>query len=106
MKALIFLSTLFLGGCAHSIHLVHAGGFDHSSSKGAKMIEARSEQFAVMGFVFDTNYVDQAYSKLQDECRGGNIEGVVTQYSTSLGFFSWTHKILMRGWCFSSNKSA
>ena len=30
----------------------------------------------------------------------GRIEGITTQISTSLGFFSWTNKVLMKGFCF------
>jgi hypothetical protein len=63
------------------------------------MVEARTEQFVIMGFTGDTKYVDQAYDKLQGTCQGGKIQGITTQFSTSHGFFSWTNKILMRGLC-------
>ncbi|HEY8270176.1 MAG TPA: hypothetical protein VIG33_04760, partial [Pseudobdellovibrionaceae bacterium] len=46
-----------------------------------------------------TNYVDQARRKLISQCPHGEISGISTQYSTSLGFFSWTHKVLMQGLC-------
>jgi len=63
------------------------------------MVKATAEQFVVMGFVYDTNYVDTARKKLIAQCPDGNISGISTQYSTSLGFFSWTSKILMQGLC-------
>lgn len=93
-KSLALLSFLFLGACAHSVHLYKV---DNSTQTG-QLIESQSEQFVVMGFTQDTNYVNQAFDKLKAQCHG-RIEGINTRYSTSLGFFSWTNKIRMRGYC-------
>jgi hypothetical protein len=80
--------------------LVHLSGFDPRVKKGTgKMIEARSEQFTIMGFTMDTNYVEQARESLMNQCANGQIEGISTQFSTSHGFFSWRNKILMKGIC-------
>ena len=108
MKKLL-LSTLaislfaILGGCTHSIHMVHTDGFDGQmpSASKAKYIEARSEQNVVLWFADDTDYVEEAKDKLMKQC-DGNIRAVSTQYSTSHGFLHWTNKILMKGVCVSS----
>lgn len=94
--SLLLLSLLVLSGCAHSVHQYSVNSSD---SRSGKLVEANSEQFVVLGFVSDTKYVDQAFDRLKSQCPGGRIEGINTRYSTSLGFFSWTNKILMRGYC-------
>lgn len=105
MKKLFLTAFLFLSfSCAHSIHMVQATSFDTSEKAGkSRVIEARSKQFVVMDFVTQTDYADEAYEILLSQCPNGRIEGVVTQFSTSLGFFSWTNKILMKGLCFSNS---
>ncbi len=94
------VGTLFLSGCAHSIHQVHTSDFMPSAQiTSGRMLKATSEQFTILGFVGDTNYVEQAYESLMNQCTDGVITGITTQYSTSFGFFSWTNKILMQGLC-------
>ncbi|XGC82402.1 hypothetical protein ACES2L_07925 [Bdellovibrio bacteriovorus] len=100
MKALFLISLLFLGACAHSVHEVHTSDFTPSAPiESGTMVKAYSEQFVVFYFTGNTDYVDQAYYKLMDACPGGAVSGITTQYTTSLGFFSWTNKILMQGLC-------
>ena len=41
-----------------------------------------------------------AYKRLQEKCPKGRIEGITSQFSTSLSFFSWTNKILLKGLCY------
>jgi hypothetical protein len=62
------------------------------------LIEVSSEQTVVLGFAFDTDYVDQAYRELQKKCPT-DIVAVNTQYSTSHGFLHWTNKIRMKAVC-------
>lgn len=100
MKKLIkfFVPFMFFTGCVHSVHQHHVGDFSPYSSQGKK-IEAYAEQFVVLGFVGQTDYVDKAYDDFQRQCKNSEIVGVSTQYWTSLGFFSYTNKILMQGRC-------
>ncbi len=102
MKTFILLITLTtaLSSCMHSIHQVHVSDFDpYAGTEKGKIVKAKAEQFVIMGFVSDSKYVDQAYMDLHQKCKKGRIQGITTQYSTSLGFFSWTNKILMQGLC-------
>jgi hypothetical protein len=101
MKVVKLLTILLLfSGCAHSIHQVHTSDFHPGTPiESGEMVKAKSEQFVIFGFVGQTNYVDEAYTKLMASCEGGMLTGITTQYSTSLGFFSWTNKILMQGLC-------
>lgn len=94
------LPSVLLSGCAHSIHQVHTSDFTPSAKiTSGRMLKATSEQFTILGFVGNTEYVEEAYKALMNQCADGVITGVTTQYSTSFGFFSWTNKILMQGLC-------
>lgn len=105
MKKLLLLSLLMLSACAHSVHEVHTSDFMPGTPiESGEMVKASTEQFVVMGFVGDTNYVDQAYKKLMSACPNGVITGITTQYTTSMSFFSWTNKILMQGLCLPPRK--
>lgn len=101
MRSLLLgIALALLGGCTHSIHMVHVSDYEpYAKLEGGDIIKANSEQFVVMGFVDNTAYVNQAFERLQDKCPNGRIQGITTQYSTSHGFFSWTNKILMQGLC-------
>ena len=101
-KALILLlSILFLlGGCTHAVHQYHVSETEKISRKSkVKNITTISEQYVVMGFVTQTDYVNTAYANLQKKCRTGSVTGIHTRFSTSHGFFSWTNKVKMSGIC-------
>lgn len=105
-RAVAALSLLSLGACAHSIHLVHTSDFIPGTPvESGTMVKGYAEQFVVLGFVQDTNYVDTAYQRIQAECPNGVVTGITTQISTSLGFFSWTNKALMQGLCLNRPKA-
>ena len=93
MKKLLLPVLFVLGGCSHSIHMVNTSGFnsnDLPSHKKAKNV--------VLGFAFDTDYVDEARASLLAQCPG-EIKAVSSQFSTSHGFLHWTNKVLMKGVC-------
>lgn len=94
------LALLCLQGCAHSVHQVSVSGYEpYSTKSGGKEIKAESEQFVILSFITQNDYVDLAYNQLTSQCKDGDIVGITTQYSTSLGFFSWHNKIKIRGLC-------
>lgn len=96
----VFLPLFLLAGCTHSIHMVHTDGFSSGIPASDKVyyVEAVATQDVVFFFAFDTDYVDEAKSMLEQQCPG-KLSAVSTQYSTSHGFFHWTNKILMKGLC-------
>ncbi len=99
-KFFALFMALFLSACAHSIHEVHTSDFSPGAAiESGEMVKGSGEQFVVLGFVQQTNYVNQAYHQIMKACPKGTLTGITTQYSTSLGFFSWTNKILMQGLC-------
>ncbi len=96
---ILTLSVLWMSACAHSVHLIHTSDFDGAVpyEKGEPIIAER-EQFVILGFASDTDYVEAAYQELLDQC-SGRITGITTKFSTALGFMSWTNKIRMEGLC-------
>jgi hypothetical protein len=89
-----------LSGCAHSVHQVHVSEINQVPTSGAgRIVRAEAEQFVVLGVARETQFVEQAYSRLLQQCSGQPINGVSTQFMTSLGFFSWTNKVLVQGYC-------
>src|SRR5262249_50046906 len=99
-KSLLLISTIWLFGCTHSLHLVNFSDFrPYGAEARGKVINAKSEQFVILGFVGDTNYVEEAYHKLQRECPQGAITGISSRFYTSHGFFSWTNHLEMQGLC-------
>lgn len=101
MLNLIKVATMIsLTGCAYSVHQVHTGDFTPFSrmNKGRK-IHAQAEQFVILGFVGNVDFVKRAYEELQAKCPNKKIVGITTEHVTHLGFFSWTNKVHMRGRC-------
>jgi len=102
MKRLITLAitSLLASGCTHSIHQQYISDIDTglSQATNTRTVVVTSEQSVVLGFVFDTDYVDQAYADLKQQCPG-RIGAIATQYSTSHGFMHWTNKIRMEAIC-------
>jgi hypothetical protein len=91
---------LLASGCTHSLHQVYVsdfgGGIDFSKDR---KVEAQAEQFVVLGFVTQTDHINQAHTQLQNECPRGEILGITTEHWTSHGFLSWTNKLRMQGYC-------
>ena len=102
--SVVLLAT---SACTHSIHKVHVSDFSpYAPVEQGKIVKASAEQFTVMGFVKETDYVDQAVEKLKSECPSGELTGITTQFSTSHGFFSWTNKVLLQGLCLADNSKS
>ena len=102
MKLILASIMVLLAGCTHSVHLSHQSDFmpnaPTATAAQKQWVEVRAEQRVILGFAFDTDYVDDAYNQLQQHCEG-ELAAVNTQFSTSHGFFYWTNKIRMKGVC-------
>lgn len=97
--ALAFL-LLTSASCTHALHVVHEGDIDRiPTGREFRRVKSQSEQFVVLGFVQQTDYVNQAFRDLAKQCPGHEVEGIQTRYSTSHGFLSWTNKVVMQGYC-------
>ncbi|MCB1192583.1 MAG: hypothetical protein H7A23_04975 [Leptospiraceae bacterium] len=100
-RVLCFLPVcLMIFSCTHSVHMYAAGDIEKPISvTSMKQVSSDSEQFTVLGFIFDTNYVDEAVEKLRSQCEKGNIHFISSRYSTSHGFLSWKNKLHLEGYC-------
>ena len=89
MKLILSVLSLVLLSCAHSVHEVHTSDFSpYARIEDGDMVKGSGEQFVILGFTDNTNYVDQAYQQLRKACPQGRITGITTQISTSLGILS------------------
>ncbi len=105
LRALLLASALGLCACTHSLHVLQVSDFGptYAAFNKGELVTSESEQFVIMGFVTQTDYVNAAYTRLMSKCEAGNIQGIQTEYFTDHGFFSWTNRIRMQGLCLKRN---
>jgi len=102
MKAQLVLMSCILGGlsCSYSIHQVHCSGVDYPVPSGTgRPVEVVVEERVILGFAFDTEYVERAYIQLQEECPRGSLQAITTRYSTALSFLSWVETLRLEALC-------
>ena len=109
MKSLLLLAAsaaaLVSSGCAHSLHQHHAAdgttgtGLTPQQLQRATVVEGRSEEFIILSFSGQTDYVEKAYQNLLARCPKGQIVGTHTTFETALSFLSYTNKVIMKGYC-------
>lgn len=99
-RFLLTIAFIFLKACSSSVHQYNAGDVRSPlPAKSIKKISAESEQFTILGFVFDTNYVTEAVDKLNEQCPDAWIQGIIIRYSTAHGFMSWKNRVYLEGYC-------
>jgi glutamate synthase domain-containing protein 1 len=96
-----FVLLSLTAGCTHAVHNYHVSDsrVNFAQSKNIQKISSQAEQLVILGFVGQTDYVNQAFQSLQNSCSQGRITQIHTRYSTSHGFLSWTNKIKMQAYC-------
>jgi hypothetical protein len=93
------LAALLSSGCTYSVHQVALGTFDDLPPNARlRPIEAEGDQkvFIATG---DTDFADEAMQQLAERCPGGQVVGIQARHSTSLGFFVYTNKLKVTGYC-------
>ncbi|ALO34602.1 hypothetical protein CMT41_07640 [Colwellia sp. MT41] len=103
MKKIFLLLTLLmlalLGGCTSSIHMSQVDiDSNYHELDSYKVIEIEESQKNMLGFVFHTDYVDQAYTNLLRQCPNGTAI-INVEYLTNHGFLSWTDIIRIKAIC-------
>jgi hypothetical protein len=86
-----------LSACTHSVHQIAMSGF--GDLRGARMVEAEAEQFVVLSLATDTDFADEAFMKLLQQCPDGALRGIQARHSTSHSFLSYTNRLKMRAFC-------
>jgi hypothetical protein len=77
---------------------VDVGSNDANKVEVGQVIEIEKYQKNILGFVYNTDYVDLAYKNLLVECPNGTSM-INVEYLTNHGFFSWTDKIRIKAVC-------
>jgi hypothetical protein len=96
----LFLLVMSFSNCMSSLHQFNqADVVNIQEYSTVKKIEADSEQFAFLGFVYETNYVEKGIEELLSKCKNGSVEQIGTTFKTKLGFLSWTNQIHLVGYC-------
>jgi hypothetical protein len=101
-SALCALLGVLASGCTYSMHEYQAAGYAAVPTAGgprqAEWIHAHGEQRVILGVTDNTDYIDHAYADLLDQCTG-EVVGLNTRFSTSLGFLSYKNVVEMRAMC-------
>ncbi len=97
---LTVISIMMLSACTSSIHMsqVDIGSNSQKDLDEGKVIAIEKSQKNILGFVYDSNYVDQAYAELLQRCPNGTAM-INVEYLTNHGFLSWTDKIRLKAIC-------
>lgn len=100
LRAALIAGLPVFAACTHSIHQVQVSDFQpYAAIESGNVVKGYAEQFVVLGFTQETNYVNEAVHQLADACPVGELTGITTQISTSHGFLSWKNKALIQGLC-------
>ena len=99
-KLFSLLMVVMLSACTSSIHMsqVDVGTNSQQELASGKVINIEKSQKIFLGFVYDSNYVDQAYKQLLLQCPNGTSM-INVEYLTNHGFLSWTDKIRIKALC-------
>lgn len=99
--ACVFLLAL-IQSCAYSVHQVYIGSMDPNVKIGStgKWLEADAKAFVILGFHFDTKYIDEAKRELESKC-SGRLAQVTTEHLTAYWFLSYDQKVVLKGLCLS-----
>lgn len=97
---LTLLALMVLSACTSSIHMsqVDVGRNSKNELVNGKVIAIEKSQKNIMGFVYNSHYVDQAYVDLLQQCPNGTAM-INVEYLTNHGFLSWTDKIRIKAIC-------
>ena len=97
---LIMLFTLVSTmGCSYSVHQQYISSMDPNASYGkGKWVEVTTSDFVILSFATQSNYVEDAYKRLESECKG-RIAQVTTEHLTAYKFLSYDQKLILKGLC-------
>ncbi len=101
MRFLLPFVLLFTVGC----HTINSVSLTQIPQQRSKKVEAEVSKFIFLGFNFNNDYVDNLSQKLQDQCEGGQVRGILTK-DTVINYFLMlfhTRQITASGYCVSGN---
>lgn len=102
-KILLKLSCLtMLYSCAS----VNSVSLTQIPTNKKNAIEAKVNKFVFLAFNFDNDYVDGLTKQLKDQCKGGQVKGILTKHETKGYFLFFDHIITAKGYCIKGGNKA
>ena len=108
MRYTILLITIILillaTACTHAVHSYNAGNYMDTNGRIVSLaqsepISVKKSRHVILGFVFDTDYVKEAYDELLNRCEDGEITGIQVRHITDLSFLNYTDHIQITARC-------
>lgn len=93
------LLLLLASGCMHSVHQVALGEFEELPPDAQRRpIEVETEQsvFLASG---NTDFADEAMTRLAERCPNGRVTGIQARHSTDLGFLVHENHLKITAYC-------
>ncbi|MEK6606602.1 MAG: hypothetical protein AABZ30_02975 [Myxococcota bacterium] len=84
---------------AKSLHQYSMLDVEDTSPGTARPIGAETSDKVILGFAFETDYVDEAYRQLLAACPRGAIANVRARHSTDLGILAFRRKMKLDAVC-------
>ncbi|WP_221793487.1 hypothetical protein [Oceanobacter mangrovi] len=88
-------TALLTAGCTslHSVSLTQVPA-DRSTP-----VSATGNQYSLLGIAFNNSFVDRATAELQQQCPHGELQGVLTEYDTTLYVLVARRTVKVTGYC-------
>lgn len=92
------------GGCALGLgKSLHQYSLNETLSETPPNAKARPIESSALQNVFiltsNTDFPDEAYLELLDQCRKGRIVNIVAKHTTDLGLLAYQNKMVLSGTC-------
>lgn len=96
-RAVLAAIACLASACTHSVHQVAMSNF--GDLRQGRVVHAEAEQFVVLSLATSTDFADEAYARLLQQCPDGVLRGIQARHSTSHSFLSYTNRLHMRAYC-------
>lgn len=83
--------------CTYSVHQMAVSNF--GDIREGQVVEAEAEQWVLLDMATDTDFADEAYERLLQQCPDGILRGIQARHSTSHSFLSYGNHLRMRAYC-------
>ncbi len=98
LKSLIFGFTVALCSSCASLQSV---SLTQLPKKKKRVVSAQVDRWVILGLVFDNDFVDPMVDDLRSQCRGGQVQGILTK-DEAYNYFLWLvykRKVTAKGYC-------
>ena len=93
------LSQLMLLGILSSCAHVHSVSLTPIPKNRGKTVRAETSKTIILAFNFNNDYVDTLTAKLESQCPGGKVTGILTKDQSTNYFFFHKRQVVATGYC-------